>query len=74
MLVSSATASIGVNAAMQAAMFYVCAYPLPKFWHLPMLCNLDGKKMSKRDFGFGIQELNLELYGQNSAYMTDGEK
>jgi glutamyl-tRNA synthetase len=45
------------NAAMQAAMFYACAYPLPIFWHLPMLCNLDGKKMSKRDFGFGIQEL-----------------
>ncbi|MBU4269839.1 glutamate--tRNA ligase [Candidatus Dependentiae bacterium] len=45
------------NAAMQAALFYACSYPLPKFWHLPMLLNSDGKKMSKRDFGFGIQEL-----------------
>ncbi len=45
------------NTAMQAALYVACACPLPKFWHLPMLCGADGKKLSKRDFGFGIQDL-----------------
>ncbi|MBD3273181.1 glutamate--tRNA ligase [Candidatus Dependentiae bacterium] len=48
------------NTAMQAALFYAFAFPLPKFWHLPIICNVDGKKLSKRDFGFGVQELREE--------------
>lgn len=45
------------NSAMQAALFDALAIPLPIFWHLPMLCNTDGKKMSKRDFGFTLNDL-----------------
>lgn len=48
------------NTAMQAALFHAFTYPLPKFWHLPIICNLEGKKLSKRDFGFGIKDLKKE--------------
>lgn len=50
------------NTAMQAALFNAFAISLPSFLHLPILCSLDGKKMSKRDFGFGICELKEEGY------------
>ena len=30
---------------------------LPTFWHLPILCNINGKKLSKRDFGFALRDL-----------------
>lgn len=45
------------NTAMQAALFDTLAIPVPTFWHLPMICNKEGKKMSKRDFGFSLDDL-----------------
>jgi nondiscriminating glutamyl-tRNA synthetase len=45
------------NSGLQAALFDAFAVELPKFWHLPMLCNKDGKKLSKRDFGFSLNDL-----------------
>ena len=45
------------NTAMQVALFHAFAFARPIFWHLPIICNLDGKKLSKRDFGFGVQDL-----------------
>ncbi len=45
------------NTAMQAALFDSLAVPLPAFWHLPMLCNIEGKKLSKRDFDFSLEDL-----------------
>jgi len=48
------------NTAMQAAIFHALAVPLPTFWHLPMLCNKEGKKLSKRDFGFTLEDLKKE--------------
>jgi len=48
------------NTAMQAALFEAFAVSLPKFWHLPMLCNVDGEKLSKRDFGFSLEDLKKE--------------
>ena len=48
------------NTAMQAALFNAFAFPLPQFWHLPIICGADGKKLSKRDFGFGVQDLREE--------------
>ena len=48
------------NTAMQAALFDALAVPLPTFWHLPMLCNKEGKKLSKRDFGFTLDDLKQE--------------
>lgn len=30
---------------------------IPTFWHLPILCNKTGKKLSKRDQGFSLEDL-----------------
>ncbi len=45
------------NTANQAALFTAANAPLPIYWHLPILCNLEGKKLSKRDFGFSLRDL-----------------
>ena len=45
------------NTANQAALFAAINAPLPTYWHLPILCNLEGKKLSKRDFGFSLRDL-----------------
>lgn len=47
------------NTAVQAALYDAFAVPLPVFWHLPMICNYEGKKLSKRDFGFSLDDLML---------------
>jgi nondiscriminating glutamyl-tRNA synthetase len=38
-------------------MYTAFGYEAPIFWHLPILCNVDGKKLSKRDFGFSLKDL-----------------
>lgn len=48
------------NTAGQAAMYRACNLPIPTFWHLSIICNIDGKKLSKRDFGFSLQDLKNE--------------
>ena len=45
------------NTANQAALFNALNAPLPIYWHLPILVNLEGKKLSKRDFGFSLRDL-----------------
>lgn len=45
------------NTAGQAAMYTASGQPMPAFWHMPILCNIDGKKLSKRDFGFSLRDL-----------------
>lgn len=45
------------NTAGQAMLYKAFEYPLPTFWHVPILCNIDGKKLSKRDFGFSLRDL-----------------
>lgn len=45
------------NTACQAALFQAFKTPLPTYWHLPILFNIHGKKLSKRDFGFSLQDL-----------------
>jgi nondiscriminating glutamyl-tRNA synthetase len=45
------------NTANQAALFHAVGATLPTYWHLPILCNLEGKKLSKRDFGFSLRDL-----------------
>jgi glutamyl-tRNA synthetase len=48
------------NTAMQAVLFDALAIQCPTFWHLPIICNKEGKKFSKRDFGFTIDDLKSE--------------
>ncbi len=45
------------NTASQAALYKAFGIDLPIFWHMPILCNIDGKKLSKRDFGFSLRDL-----------------
>ncbi len=45
------------NTANQAALFHAVNASLPTYWHLPILCNIEGKKLSKRDFGFSLRDL-----------------
>ncbi|MFC1842974.1 glutamate--tRNA ligase [Candidatus Dependentiae bacterium] len=50
------------NTAGQAALYQAFDAPLPIYWHMPILCNIDGKKLSKRDFGFAIRDLKHAGY------------
>jgi nondiscriminating glutamyl-tRNA synthetase len=50
------------NTALQAAIFGKFSATLPTYWHMPMLCNIDGKKLSKRDFGFSLRQLKEAGY------------
>ena len=50
------------NTAGQAALYQAFGKPLPLFWHMPILCNIEGKKLSKRDFGFAIRDLKESGY------------
>ena len=45
------------NTAGQVALYNAFGITPPLFWHMPILCNKQGKKMSKRDFGFSLQDL-----------------
>jgi len=48
------------NTANQVLLFTTFGKQAPLFWHLPILCNVDGKKLSKRDFGFALADLRNE--------------
>ncbi len=50
------------NTALQAALFDALAIPLPVFWHLPLLCDADGKKLSKREAASSLGHLRSEGY------------
>jgi nondiscriminating glutamyl-tRNA synthetase len=50
------------NTAGQAALFEAFDVPLPMYWHMPILCNTEGKKLSKRDFGFALTDLRQTGY------------
>lgn len=45
------------NTVVQILLYQAFNSPVPVFWHLPIICNLDGSKLSKRDFGFSLEEL-----------------
>lgn len=45
------------NTAAQTALYRAFNAPLPLFYHLPIIGNQQGKKLSKRDFGFSLNDL-----------------
>ncbi len=45
------------NTGVQAALYGAFTAPIPVFWHLPIMSNAEGKKLSKRDFGFSLNDL-----------------
>lgn len=48
------------NTAGQAALYQALGCELPLFWHLPIMVNTEGKKLSKRDFGFSLEDLKKD--------------
>lgn len=50
------------NTAGQAALYKAFNVPLPTFWHMPIICNTEGRKLSKRDFGFSLRDLKHSGY------------
>lgn len=47
------------NTANQAALYKAFSAEIPLFWHLPIICTIEGKKLSKRDFGFSLDDLRM---------------
>ncbi len=45
------------NTACQIAFYEAFDATIPIFWHLPIIANIEGKKLSKRDFGFSLTDL-----------------
>jgi glutamyl-tRNA synthetase len=45
------------NSAIQSSMYDALNIKKPLFYHLPLICDDKGKKLSKRNFGFNIQDL-----------------
>ena len=43
------------NTVDQLIIFKALGAPFPKYWHMPLICNKTGKKLSKRDFGFSLE-------------------
>ena len=50
------------NTALQAALYDAFAVKQPLFWHLQIICNKEGAKLSKRDFGFSLEDLKQAGY------------
>lgn len=50
------------NTPCQALLYQAFNAPMPIFWHMPILCNIEGKKLSKRDFGFSLRDLKAAGY------------
>ncbi|MCK4499011.1 glutamate--tRNA ligase [Candidatus Babeliales bacterium] len=48
------------NTALQGAMAHALAIKMPVFWHLPMMCDHNGKKLSKRSAHFSLKDLKGE--------------
>jgi nondiscriminating glutamyl-tRNA synthetase len=48
------------NSVGQLAIMHALNHSFPTFWHLPILCNTTGKKLSKRDQGFSLEDLKNE--------------
>jgi nondiscriminating glutamyl-tRNA synthetase len=45
------------NTVGQLTIMQALDHPFPTFWHLPILFNTQGKKLSKRDQGFSLDDL-----------------
>ncbi|MCL5436769.1 MAG: glutamate--tRNA ligase [Candidatus Dependentiae bacterium] len=44
------------NTAVQAALYELLDAPKPTFYHMPLVCNAQGKKLSKREFGSSLED------------------
>lgn len=53
------------NTPCQVALYQALGGTTPTFWHMPVICNTEGKKLSKRDFGFSLRDL------KNGGYLPE---
>ncbi|OQA35855.1 MAG: Glutamate--tRNA ligase 1 [Candidatus Dependentiae bacterium ADurb.Bin331] len=53
------------NTANQVVLYKALSFSVPTFWHMPIICNSEGKKLSKRDFGFSLRDL------RNGGYLPE---
>ena len=49
-----------LSSAQQIYLYELLGYPAPEFAHVPLLCNADGRRLSKRDASLGMGELRKE--------------
>lgn len=54
------------NTSSQAALLDAFGVEIPIFWHLPMLCDENGQKLSKRKSGFPLRDLKEAGYLPNA--------
>ena len=50
------------NTVDQVVLYHAFEKPVPTFWHMPIICDIEGKKLSKRNFGFSLNELKEAGY------------
>ena len=48
------------NTVSQTVLYQALQAKIPTFWHLPILCNQEGKKLSKRDKGFSLDDVQSQ--------------
>lgn len=50
------------NTVLQSVLYDILNFKKPEFYHLPLISDQQGKKLSKRDFGFSLEDLVKEGY------------
>lgn len=50
------------NTPKQILIYQALNFPIPKFYHIPMILNPEGKKLSKRDGAMGVMDYKLMGY------------
>ncbi len=49
-----------LSSAQQIYLYELLGYPVPRFAHIPLLCNGSGQRLSKRDSSLSMEELRKE--------------
>lgn len=50
------------NSAIQSVLYEIFKIEKPDFYHLPLIVDSNGKKLSKRNFGFSVRDFKNENY------------
>jgi glutamyl-tRNA synthetase len=48
-----------LSSAQQIYLYRLLGYPIPEFAHVPLLCNSDGQRLSKRDASMSAADILL---------------
>lgn len=50
-----------LSTAQQLYLYWLLGYEAPRFVHIPLLCNSDGRRLAKRDYAFNLGELRGKM-------------